>query len=543
MSQCPPPAVKAAIYLRVSTIDQGKHGFSIPEQRKACLHKAESLVKAIEAEKGSPRRLETFEFLDTAGGDLLERPELERVRAFVKESRPAFFICLDPDRFSRATYQAILVANEIEAAGVRLEFVQHDYQSTSEGRLFFTLRVAIAEYEKAKILERTARGKRGKMEAGGIPHRMNVFGYDHISAAALLILQKTGVADVEPLMPNATEAAWIRQMYGWVANEQLGSQAVAERLNAIGVPAKNGGGWHRGVVADILRNTIYIGRLRLNRFETTGLGSQLQLPKERRTKRLTAKIRPEDEWIEVGVPAIVSSELFERVQSVLAQIKRRSSTRIHPGRKGHFLSGVMTCGLCGGPVHYIWNNHVNSYLVRCGNRYPPVRGLKVPHNGCEARHQKVVFLEQQVWDQIKRWFSSLDLLKAEMESPVVTDDWGEANLEALLTRQTEEAKSRQTKILYLVSKGVVHQEVAELQLADIKRSLDGLEQELISLLRSKMRDDQRKQNCEQVTDLNQEIQVKLADMDRAQRQRLARMLIQEVRVFPGGKVEVIPNVG
>jgi hypothetical protein len=67
------------------------------------------------------------------------------------------------------------------------------------------------------------------------------------------------------------------------------------------------------------------------------------------------------------------------------------------------------------------------------------------------------------------------------------------------------------------------------------------------MLRSKMTYDQRKQNREKVvdmvTDLKQEIQDKLGDMDIAQRQKLARMLIQEVRVFPGGKVEVIPNVG
>ncbi|MFZ5824153.1 MAG: recombinase family protein [Bacillota bacterium] len=264
--------VTVALYLQVSTVDQGKRGFSIPEQRKACQEKAQTLARMIRAEQCEPLSVKTYEFMDTAGGDLLERPELTRAREFVKESRPDYFICLDPDRSIRATYQAILIANEIEAAGTRLEFVQHDYQATSEGRLFFTPRVAIAEYEKAKILERTSRGKRGKMAAGGIPHRIRAYGYDFILEAERQIRQRDGEPDSGPLVPNPVEAAWVRQMFEWVVGEEIGSQMVAERLSQLAVPSKNGGAWRRHVVADILRSPIYIGQLRLNRWDFTGLG-------------------------------------------------------------------------------------------------------------------------------------------------------------------------------------------------------------------------------------------------------------------------------
>ncbi|HYG58831.1 MAG TPA: recombinase family protein [Symbiobacteriaceae bacterium] len=537
--------VKVAVYLRVSTVDQGKRGFSIPEQRKACLEKARALAKASEAEE--PLQVESYEFVDTAGGDLIERPELSRAREFVKESSPDYFICLDPDRFSRATYQAILIANEIEAAGTKLEFVQHDYQATSEGRLFFTLRVAIAEYEKAKILERTTRGKRGKMAAGGIPHHLRAYGYDHISEAERQVRHRDGQPDPGSLVPNPTEAAWVRQMYEWVVQEEAGSMIIAERLNQMAVPAKNGGPWRRGVVNDIIHNPIYIGQLRLNRWDFTGLGGQLHLPKEKRTKKLTPKQRPEDQWITVSAPAILEQELWERAQAVLQNIKRRSSTRLAPGRKGHFLSGVLTCGLCGAPVHYVYNNSINGYLLRCANRYPLVRGLKETPPTCPLPHIKGASVEAKVWHRIRTWFQDPDLLEADLarqqEEPSESHTEIQQKL-AELAEQLDEAKTRQSRVLYLVSKGVVHPEVAEAQLGEIKRHLDALEQQQGSLRHLTSRTAHTATSIDRlvgmVRDMQKDVLEEIDRMDVQQRQTLVRMLLKEVVIHGKDRAETIP---
>lgn len=540
-------AVTVALYLRVSTVDQGKRGFSIPEQRKACVGKAKSLVRTIEADYSDPVTLHTYEFIDMAGGDLIERPDLTRAREFVKESRPDYFICLDPDRFSRATYQAILIANEIEAAGTRLEFVQHDYQATSEGRLFFTLRVAIAEYEKAKIIERTSRGKRGKMAAGGIPHHIRAYGYDHVSEAERQLRQRDGQLDPGALVPNSTEAAWVCQMFEWVVQEEIGSQAVAERLNQLAVPAKNGGVWRRHVVADILRNPIYTGKLRLNRWDFTGLGGQLHLPAEKRTKKLTPKLRPDSEWVIVGVAPIIDQEIFNRAQAILQHMKRRSSTRIAPGRNGHLLSGVLTCGLCGAPVHYVWNNRIDGYLLRCANKYPLVRGLKVPPPACSLMHLKAAPVEERVWQKLRSWFNDPDLLEEDLsrqqDQPASNQDELNRKLD-FLKGQIDEAKTRQSRVLYLISKGVVHSEVAEAQLGEIKRHLDVLEQEEGAVAEQVGRSKRTTTNIGRVVgmvrDMAAEVLEEMDAMDLHQRQTLVRMLIQEVKINGKDSADILP---
>jgi len=539
-------SVTAAIYLRVSTVDQGKRGFSLPEQRNACLEKARALAHSLESQVENRLELSTFEFVDTAGGDLIERPELTRAREFVRESRPDFFICLDPDRFSRATYQAILIANEIEAAGTRLEFVQHDYQATSEGRLFFTLRVAIAEYEKAKILERTSRGKRGKMAAGGIPHHIRAYGYDHISEAERQIRQREGEGDPGALVPNPTEAAWVRQMFEWVVQEEIGSQMVAERLNHLAVPSKRGGAWRRHVVADILRNPIYLGQLRLNRWDFTGLGGQLHLPADKRTKKMTPKERPESEWVTVPVPPIIDPELFERTQATLENMKRRASTRISPGRRGHLLSGLVTCGLCGGPVHYVWNNKIKGYLLRCANKYPLVRGLKVPLPVCRLPHIKAGPVEEKVWAKIKSWFVDPELLQADLERQQAQPGGDQAEVQeklAVMAEQIEEAKTRQSRVLYLVTKGVVHPEVAEAQLGEIKRHLDALERQHESFGQRMAQSTKATTGISRVVgmvrDMQEDVLAEIDHMSPEERQTLVRMLVRQADIVDG-EPKVIP---
>jgi site-specific DNA recombinase len=539
--------VTAVLYLRVSTADQGRRGYSLPEQRKGCLERLSTILRTKELERGGSIRSEVFEFVDTSSGDLIERPELERARQFVKESRPTHFICLDPDRFSRATYQAILVADEIEAAGTKLEFVQHDYQATSEGRLFFTLRVAIAEYEKAKILERTRRGKRGKIAAGGIPIRINAYGYRFIPEAERQVEVKQNKPDLGQLVPDPVEAAWVEQMFNWVVNEEIGSQAIAERLNTLAVPSKNGSQWWRGVVADILRNPLYIGKLRLNRWDFTGLGPQLQLPKDRRTKKLTPKQRPSEEWVYVDVPAIIADELFNRVQACLTNMKRRSGTRLHPGRKGHLLSGLVTCGVCGAPLYYVWNNKIAGYYLRCANRYPLVRGLEKPLLSCSAPHQRAAHFERALWERLKGWFSDPAVLRADLErqaQPMIDDTAVHSHI-ARTEQLIEEAKTRQTRVLYLVSKGVVHPDVAEAQLAEVKRQLDALEthrNDLRRLAAGTTTTRQIGQVVEMVHEKASHVLHAMDGMPLSERQTLVRMLIKDITILPHGRYKVWPRL-
>jgi len=146
----------AAIYARVSTEDQGK-GYSIATQIEAC--------QALAKREGYTVP-ESYVLIDDLSGTTMERPGLRQLRELIQTHAITAIIVYDPDRLSRNLGHQLLLAEELEQAGVTLLIVSHPLERGPEGWLFFQMRGALAEYERAKILERTARGRLGRAKAG-----------------------------------------------------------------------------------------------------------------------------------------------------------------------------------------------------------------------------------------------------------------------------------------------------------------------------------------------------------------------------------------
>jgi len=161
--------MNAIIYVRVSTEEQAREGFSLASQLDACRKKAQ--------EMGATN---VIEFADEGvSGEILERPGLTRSRDLVRAGGIEIFLCYDPDRLSRKAAHQMIITEEIEQAHVRLEFVNFDRTSTPEGNMFYQMRGVIAEYEKEKIKERTIRGKLQKAKQGGLTHWPGTYGYSY----------------------------------------------------------------------------------------------------------------------------------------------------------------------------------------------------------------------------------------------------------------------------------------------------------------------------------------------------------------------------
>jgi site-specific DNA recombinase len=147
----------AAIYARVSTEDQGK-GFSIPTQIEACQKLADREGYTVH---------ESHILVDEGiSGTTMDRPGLRKLRDLVNAHAISAVNVYDPDRLSRNLGHQLLLAEEFERADVKLLIVSHPMEQGPEGWLFFQMRGALAEYERAKIIERTKRGAVGRVQAG-----------------------------------------------------------------------------------------------------------------------------------------------------------------------------------------------------------------------------------------------------------------------------------------------------------------------------------------------------------------------------------------
>jgi site-specific DNA recombinase len=135
----------AALYARVSTEDQGK-GFSIPTQIDACQQLAMREGYTVP---------EAYVLIDDGiSGTTMERPSLRKLRDLGNARAIMAAIVYDPDRLSRNLGHQLLLAEEFERANVMLLIVSHPLEQGPEGWLFFQMRGALAEYERAKNLER-----------------------------------------------------------------------------------------------------------------------------------------------------------------------------------------------------------------------------------------------------------------------------------------------------------------------------------------------------------------------------------------------------
>ena len=116
-------------------------------------------------------------------------------------------------------------------------------------------------------------------------------------------------------------------MFRRYADDGASIADLARWLTAQGVPTRTGKDrWDRSVIWGMLRNPAYAGTAVFGKTrscsEQAGLnrGARLQ---GRSTPRASKTVdRPREDWIEIPVPAIVSTETFERVASRLADNKR-----------------------------------------------------------------------------------------------------------------------------------------------------------------------------------------------------------------------------
>ena len=230
MTLTPSQTMICVLYYRVSTEDQAKKGHSLPEQKALCQQKAAELAEAV---GGEPQFVE---FTDAQGGDVLESPGLEQAREYVRRERPAYFVCLAPDRFSRSLKWQLLVADEIEDRGTRLVFVQQDYDPDDMmSRAFFQFRGLMSELEKAKIKERTSRGVRGKLKQGKLSHSVPTYGYRYDK-------------ETDTLAVVETEAEIVRQIFDWTVARMMPSE-IRDRLDLMGIRPRKSRRWFSSCIA------------------------------------------------------------------------------------------------------------------------------------------------------------------------------------------------------------------------------------------------------------------------------------------------------
>ena len=500
---------RVAIYVRVSTEEQAKHGYSLTEQLERCraiVDQDSDIIEYIE---------------DGVTGEFLERPELTRLREDVAKGLVDEVVCYDPDRWSRKLVNQLIITEEIEKKA-KLTFVNHDYKNTPEGILFYQMRGAFAEFEKAKITERMSSGRLRKAKEGKVVKDSKLYGYKYNK-------EKCTYEIFEP------EAKIVRLIFDLLVNPQgrvKGVNGIAHYLTDMGIPTKRGAKkWHRQVVRQILMNEAYTGILYQNKLDTRGmLRNKFVTDKN---EKIQAKIRSKEEWIPVEIPAIIDRNTFEVAQRILGEARRRYAGYT---KRRYLLSGLLRCGDCGntmtGRNHKNWGKYIPMYTDMKNTAGAKFKGC---NHMVECKN-----LDEFVWKHFLDVVTPIIHKTETVETTKGNIVSFEAKEMERITVELEKIAKQRSNLLWFVA-----QNADLINESDIRTQLEELKEKEERLLKAKDYVEKRLNDSKQyeisVENLKRVAELYLKEDSESltveRKQELIRMIFKEIRVFKDGRVE------
>jgi site-specific DNA recombinase len=390
----------AAIYARVSS-DRQKEEQTITSQTSA--------LRAYAAEHGYLVP-DGWVYEDEGwSGATLVRPGLERVRDLAAQGQLDSLLVYSPDRLSRKYAYQVLLLEEFARAGVEVVFVRAPRVETPEEVLLVQFQGMIAEYEKAQISERTRRGKRHRARCGVVNVLSGApYGYRYVRKA------EGELARYEVLEP---EAAVVREVFRRYIEDVSSMGAITRWLTDSGIPTRTGKPqWERSTIWGMLRNPAYQGTAC---FQKTAMTPREHVRVTRRLRQrggvpvhpASLRDRPREEWIEIPVPALVSSTQYALAQARLAENRRFAARHT---KVPSLLQGLLVCRSCG-YAYYRTSTRTSRrrlFYYRClgsdDYRYPEGRR-------CMNRPVRQDALDALVWAEVIRLLENPALVRQEID--------------------------------------------------------------------------------------------------------------------------------
>ena len=316
---------------------------------------------------------------DGYSGASLKRPALDRLRDRVALADLDAVIITDPDRLARKYVHQVLLLEELQAHGCQVIFMDRPMSQDPHDQLLLQIRGSVAEYERSRIAERMRRGRLMKFQLGQLlPWTKPPFGYR---------VDPERPRDPTGLRRDALDAVVVEQMFAWYLEQHATLYSVAKRLTEDGIVTPTGKPrWNVATVRGILQNPTYAGTAYTNRTQT--------VPARQRKSALlpigpgdSHVARPQEDWIAILVPAIVTQDVFQQVQEKLSYNQQGASR--HNTQHDYLLRALVSCGVCHlrcaarrlptGYCYYVCQGRTDALRAaqgqRCTARYAPANQL------------------------------------------------------------------------------------------------------------------------------------------------------------------------
>jgi site-specific DNA recombinase len=320
---------------------------------------------------------------DGYSGARLSRPGLDRLRDHAALADLDVVLVTAPDRLARNYVHQVLLIEELAGRGCQVEFLDRPMSADPHDQLLLQIRGAVAEYERTLIAERMRRGRLARLRAGTLLAWTTApFGYR---------LDPERPRDASAVRLEPGEAALVAQLFDWYLEPGATIYRLARRLTDLGVPTPMGGPrWNVASVRGILRNPAYAGRALTNRTQVAPARARKSAMRPAGPGHSHAP-RPEQDWIAVPVPPVVTEETFAQVQ---AKLDANQQCAARNTRHEYLLRALVSCGAC--RLSCTGRQVAKGYrYYLCRGRTDPLRAAQGQR--CTARYIPAAQLDELVW--------------------------------------------------------------------------------------------------------------------------------------------------
>jgi len=512
---------RAAMYVRVSTDLQEKEQ-TIQSQLAAVTRYAD--------ESGLHHSPALTYADDGYTGTRLDRPGLDELRDHAREGRFDVVVVLCPDRLARRYAYQVLLLDELKRVGVDVLFCERPINDNPDDQLLLQIQGAIAEYERAKILERCRRGRLHRARRGELAPPAVPYGYTYAA-------RKYG-GDGQ-IRIHEEEAAMVRQLFAWYVEDGATLYSLRQRLAASSWNMRRGKSrWCTAILRGILRCEWYVGRAYSNRQVTQ---FQDRAEQDHRARKIVRTERPQSEWIVVPVPRMIEDEVFARAQQRLEENQRFARRRQNPQRM-YLLKGLLKCGACGRSyVGYTLTRTPKKYGFH-EHRYYLCSGYASALTGaerCQNNRLLAAGVEEVVWSTVRDLLVDNEALAEQLRSwmeRTATDPAGTERLSQATARLTEANRQRERLIDAYQSGSLGLEDLGPRKKAVEERIL-AAEEELANLRSWAIRRELAMRQAASAEAIVAELRTQLTDANFNTRQKILRLFVEKV-VVTGHRLEI-----
>ena len=510
-------SVRAALYARVSSDQQANAG-TIQSQIDALLARAVQDQLTIDPE---------LRFIDDGvSGATLIRPALEKLRDTAAGGVIDRLYVLCPDRLSRTYAHQMVLIDELMRCGVELMFVNHQLDKTPEGHLLLQVQGMIAEYERAKILERVRRGKLHGARAGKISVLGRApYGYRFVP----------GEAGCPPQYNvHLPEASIVKQIFQCTALERKSLWQVCKTLEKQRILSPSGmNRWSPSTVRQMLKNPAYKGAAAYGK--TAHGPMRMRLRPTRASRGIPRRGQsvyqvPQEQWISIKVPAIVEESLFDQVGRQMQENRKRFRQR----RSGaiHLLQGLLVCAQCGYACCGTVSCHHKYSYYRCAGSQPCRCDGKAL---CRDKGPRQDLLDEAVWNDVRQLLSDPARVQRELERRLEGDDDGQQESSNKLQSQMSKLRRGIARLIDAYEQQLVDKNEFEPRIKAARQQITVLEQQLKQQIDQQARQKEMKLLIDNLQTFSQKVTAGLDQADWQTRRQIITTLVKRVEL---GKEQV-----